>query len=320
MNSLFENDVIKVTNVTNVTDINNDKEVTDVTNVSGLKFLEYFSNVKEICHFSDGNGNDDINQIITNLLFKYILSTNTHGGTISDMNNIDIIKLMMNMEQAFWYYVDFYSDKDATLPKYNFKSFTLQMLRYWMVINPSVMIYTRGFELNKLIKKHKDYRKSVPSYGAILLNPEMTKCVIVKSWNKNVWNFPKGKINNYQSDSDSCESCENEIECAIREIKEELSFDISNQINQNLYLENIFKGKLSKLFIIPNVSLTTHFKTQTRKEIDEIKWMLIDNIPYENQKPNKTNRHLWPLTKFERSLRNWIKNKKGRSIKIYLKR
>jgi len=44
--------------------------------------------------------------------------------------------------------------------------------------------------------------------GAILLNPNLDKCLLVKSWQRNLWSFPGGKINKDES----------ELECAKREV------------------------------------------------------------------------------------------------------
>ena len=49
--------------------------------------------------------------------------------------------------------------------------------------------------------------------GAIILNPVLDKCLLVKGWSKNAtWGFPKGKINKNES----------EIACAAREVHEEV--------------------------------------------------------------------------------------------------
>jgi hypothetical protein len=34
---------------------------------------------------------------------------------------------------------------------------------------------------------------TVPVFGAILLNPALDKCIMVKGWKSNSWGFPKGK-------------------------------------------------------------------------------------------------------------------------------
>ena len=53
------------------------------------------------------------------------------------------------------------------------------------------------------------YRFRIPVCGAILLNENLDKCVLVKGWSsKSGWSFPRGKIN----------QDEEYDHCAIREV------------------------------------------------------------------------------------------------------
>lgn len=53
------------------------------------------------------------------------------------------------------------------------------------------------------------YRFRIPVCGAIILNSNLDKCVLVKGWSsKSGWGFPKGKIN--QEEEYDC--------CAVREV------------------------------------------------------------------------------------------------------
>lgn len=46
--------------------------------------------------------------------------------------------------------------------------------------------------------------------GAIMLNPGLDKCLLVKSWGSNgAWGFPRGKISKDEADAD----------CARREVR-----------------------------------------------------------------------------------------------------
>jgi ADP-ribose pyrophosphatase YjhB (NUDIX family) len=52
--------------------------------------------------------------------------------------------------------------------------------------------------------------QSVPVMGAIMLNPALDKCLLVKSWGSNgAWGFPRGKISKDEADAD----------CARREVR-----------------------------------------------------------------------------------------------------
>ena len=59
---------------------------------------------------------------------------------------------------------------------------------------------------------HVRYKKNVPTYGAILMNSDLDKVLLVQSYfAKSSWGFPKGKVN----------EDEDPLHCAIREVYEE---------------------------------------------------------------------------------------------------
>ena len=72
----------------------------------------------------------------------------------------------------------------------------------------------------------KNYQTKIPRFGAIILNEKMTKVLLVVSWNSGYYDFPKGKI-----DED-----EDDVECAAREVYEEIGFEINNLINKEDYI------------------------------------------------------------------------------------
>ena len=115
-----------------------------------------------------------------------------------------------------------------------------------------------------------DYLAQVPSFGCIMLSEDLAKCVLVKSYNKDNWCFPRGKIN------------ENEAEeaCAAREVEEEVGYDCSALVKTSEFIEVQPQGKRrEKLYIVRGVPEDTVFVTKTRKEIGEIKWCVNKNSP-----------------------------------------
>lgn len=82
--------------------------------------------------------------------------------------------------------------------------------------------------------------------------------LLVQAYNHSgLWGFSKGKIGPY-------ETSEN---CAIREVKEEIGYDISHGINKNLKLFQRQKQRVLELFYIFDVPLETSFKPKMPKEI-----------------------------------------------------
>lgn len=89
---------------------------------------------------------------------------------------------------------------------------------------------------------------------------------------KGLWGFPKGKI----------EENEEPHHCAIREVLEETSYNISPFINRDWYVEGEWKNANSigftGLFIIHNVPMETRFKSTTEGEIKCFKWFRLSDL------------------------------------------
>lgn len=79
------------------------------------------------------------------------------------------------------------------------------------------------------MKKHKQYAKTIPLFGAILLNETLESVLLVMNYNLTVYSFPKGKVNKGETG----------IDCAKREVWEEVGYDISKKISEKEYLEFI---------------------------------------------------------------------------------
>lgn len=97
--------------------------------------------------------------------------------------------------------------------------------------------------------------------------------LLVQSFcSKGLWGFPKGKI----------EENEQPYHCAIREVLEETSYDISPHINQNWYIEGEWKNSsetgFTGLYIIPHVPMKLKFKSRTEGEIKFFKWFRLSDL------------------------------------------
>lgn len=103
---------------------------------------------------------------------------------------------------------------------------------------PFLSLHLQNFDA--ILQEWKNYKMSVPTYGAILLSDDMKKVLLVQSyWAKNSWGFPKGKVN------------ENEepIECAVREVKPFVLYNIRGFVKYKLHF-NLFVRYWKKLAII----------------------------------------------------------------------
>lgn len=149
----------------------------------------------------------------------------------------------------------------------------------------------------------KQYKLSVPTYGAILLSEDLKNVLLVQSyWAKSSWGFPKGKINEN----------EDPAHCAIREVYEETGYDISKLIVPTEYIEQTFNDQYIRLYLVKNVPITTHFAPRTRKEIKCIEWFPVDFLPTsKNDIITKTNlgknsNSFFMIIPFIKRLKKWI--------------
>ncbi|EIJ89668.1 mRNA-decapping enzyme subunit 2 [Nematocida parisii] len=179
---------------------------------------------------------------------------------LSELRNSE--RLFFQVEEAHWFYEDHYR-RGYGLPYLNLKEFTFQLIAHNEHLKGAIKV-------DEDFKKFLRYKKIVPVFGALIFNSEMTKILLVRGFGpKRSFTFPRGKI---------CKS-ENSIECAVREVYEEVGYDITDKLITNIFLETGTKSKESKLFAIMNVSEhTTVFETKTRNEIKEIKWVEIEQL------------------------------------------
>ncbi len=77
-------------------------------------------------------------------------------------------------------------------------------------------------EFEELFAAFKDYRSRIPIYGAILMNQDLTRCLMVQAFGSKSWGFPKGKVNESEDPAD----------CAVREVYEEVGYDCSHLISE----------------------------------------------------------------------------------------
>jgi mRNA-decapping enzyme subunit 2 len=177
----------------------------------------------------------------------------------------------------------------------NFLEFSNELFKRFDFLQP----YLPMVENN--IEKFKDYKSLVPVCGGILVNKNRTKLLLVQGYSKSrsTWTFPKGKINKNESEED----------CAIRELKEEIGYDISDKIESSKFVTFYAeKKKKIKLFVIENVPENTIFQTQTRKEIGNIAWHTIEDIQKNTSKYFYVSAFLKDVKKIIASPKKSLKN------------
>jgi 8-oxo-dGTP pyrophosphatase MutT (NUDIX family) len=108
-----------------------------------------------------------------------------------------------------------------------------------------------------------------PCCGVIILNNDLTKCVLVKT-EKNNYGFPKGKRNKGETN----------IQTALRELNEETGIN-ENQIEfitENHYEELSHKQKPSVKYYVAKLISTDKIKFKYDKnELDTVDWYNIED-------------------------------------------
>lgn len=230
--------------------------------------------------------------VLNDLCSRFIIN-------IPEEERQDLIRVFFQIELAHWFYLDFYCVENAELKTCGIKDFSAQVFKHCPFLSG------HAGEVGKILENWKSYKMTVPTYGAIILDPEMKHVLLAQGfWTKSSWGFPKGKVN------------ENELshDCAIREVLEETGFDISKLIDKNEYLENHFNDQLSRLYIVPGVPLDTKFKPKTRKEIRSLQWFPIEALPAHKRDMtpkslNMTANNFFMVIPFIKNMRKWIRNK-----------
>lgn len=168
--------------------------------------------------------------------------------------------LYFKLEEAHWFYLDFYHThpKSKSTSTSSYKKFGLRP--FSQLILESNNIYFDENDYQNFLR----YKKNLPVYGSLLINQSFDKILLVSGYYNDQLYFPKGKI----------EKNETPKQCAIRETIEEIGYDITNKV----FGREIVVGSNFSVFIVINVNERLCFKTRTRMEIRDIKWVPIEHV------------------------------------------
>ncbi|XP_060071150.1 m7GpppN-mRNA hydrolase-like [Ylistrum balloti] len=213
---------------------------------------------------------------------------------IPDEERQDLIRIFFQIELAHWFYLDFYCAENPELRSCGIKDFSAQVFKHCPFLSG------HAGEVDKILENWRTYKMSVPTYGAIMLDPELKYVLLVQGfWTKSSWGFPKGKVNEEEAPHD----------CAVREVEEETGFDIVKLIDKNAFLENHFNDQLTR-YIYINTS-RKEIKPKTRKEIKSLQWFPIEALPAHkhDQTPKQLGynpNNFFMVIPFIKPLRKWL--------------
>lgn len=221
-------------------------------------------------------------------------------------------RICFQIEEAQWFYEDFIRPTDPSLPQLNLSIFASRLLRHC----PLTTAYSDE-QHAAAFKSFMAYKTRVPVRGAILLDENMDKVLLVKGYKKNAtWSFPRGKINKDEDD----------LVCAIREVWEETGYNLDSAglvpEDRNVhYIDVTMREQHLRMFVFRNVPLDTPFEPQTRKEISKIQWYKLASLPtYHNKRRSHyatdaeadaiSSNKLYMVAPFLPALKRWINQQK----------
>lgn len=205
-------------------------------------------------------------------------------------------RIFYQLEQAHWYYEDVMREEDPALETYTLREFCINFFQVCPILKPHF------YNFEELFAKFQEYLHSVPVCGAIILNSDMTKVLLVQGYYGKSWGFPKGKINQDETPE----------ACAIREVLEETGLDISNMLNPDDFFTAHHKE--IKLYVIRGAPEDRNYEPTTQKEIGDIRWFSLTDIPTlkkagaKSATPSKAKTKFWSVGMFIPSLKKWIKS------------
>ncbi|XP_063705275.1 m7GpppN-mRNA hydrolase [Culicoides brevitarsis] len=234
--------------------------------------------------------------ILDDLASRFIIN-------IPEEEKANMVRVCFQIELAHWFYLDFLCShkeqkQDKKLPSCGMKQFTSIIFQHVPFLHPQVP------NLDKILEDWKQYKLSVPTYGAILISENLKSVLLVQSYfAKSSWGFPKGKINEN----------EDPMHCAIREVYEETGYDCSKGIKENDYIDLIINFQYTRLYLVTGVSLNTKFQPRTRNEIKCCEWFPVEFLPSNKyQVEAKANLGIGPnsffmILPFIKPLKRWLK-------------
>lgn len=180
-------------------------------------------------------------------------------------------RICFQIEEAQWFYEDFVRPLDPNnYPSMHLRRFSQLMFQHCPLFSSyPPELHQQAYE------QFLAYKTRVPVRGAIMLDQDMTHAVLVKGWKKGAkWSFPRGKINNMETD----------LDCAVREVWEETGYDL-READLVLTEEEMKKITVTMreqsmmLYVFRGVPTDTYFEPRTRKEISKIDWYKLTDLP-----------------------------------------
>lgn len=201
-------------------------------------------------------------------------------------------RIGFHVEAAWWFYTDYCRPVTRSLPNLNFRAFAPLLLSK----QPDLLAPFGGLgALPRLLDAFFNYRSQIPVCGAAIFDTKRKRVLLVRGLHSaSKWSFPRGKMNAHESAA----------ACAIREVWEEVGYDIGPLLKEELKLEWIRRGQHPiRIYVVtlPEGHEEWPFEPQTMGEIGEIGWHRLEAL-------RKFRTTYFDVNQFERGLRKFAKD------------
>lgn len=228
--------------------------------------------------------NITLDRALEDLLVRFIINCPPE-----DLSSVE--RELFQFEEASWFYTDFIKLMNPSLPNLKIKSFAQQIIKL------CPLVWKWEVKAEQALQKFSQYKKTIPVRGAAIFNESMTKILLVKGTESESWSFPRGKISKDEDD----------VDCCIREVMEEIGFDLSDYIDEEQFIEKNIMGKNYKIFLARGVPEDFDFKPHVRNEIADIQWRDFKKL---NKTIHKSNVKYYLVNAMIRPLTIWVKRQK----------
>eukprot|EP01130_Rhizamoeba_saxonica_P008073 TRINITY_DN3262_c0_g1_i3.p1 TRINITY_DN3262_c0_g1~~TRINITY_DN3262_c0_g1_i3.p1 ORF type:complete len:329 (-),score=64.79 TRINITY_DN3262_c0_g1_i3:13-903(-) len=188
---------------------------------------------------------------------------------ITEQPLIEMNKLLVHVQQAYWHYNDIYTAKWESLPPLDFAQFMEALFRSVPMLLPYHLAITNSNSYQHTYNLFYEYQRNIGCFGGILISEDMNKVLLVLDYSNKFWMFPGGKTHNNDT----------EMQTAIREVYEETSYDITNSLDQEQFLVRQKGDQKNGYFVIRNVPYNYEFHPSKRRKVSKIAWHEIATIP-----------------------------------------
>lgn len=225
-----------------------------------------------------------LDRVFEDLLVRFVINCPPE-----DLSSVE--RELFHFEEASWFYTDFVKLMNPTLPSFKIKSFAKNIIRL------CPLVWKWDIQADEALQKFSQYKKSIPVRGAAIFNEKLNKILLVKGTESDSWSFPRGKISKDEDD----------VACCVREVREEIGFDLTDYIDENQFIERNIQGKNYKIFIISGVSENYNFKPQVRNEIEKIEWRDFRKI---QKTMHKSSVRYYLINSMMRPLSMWVRRQR----------